>query len=99
MKAFSMLLLALVALVGCSSQLATRRTQKAPVTPVPIDGSEIAVIPNPYVDDLNLANKAAEETTQELIKRGYKVVAAEAEAKLVAVPTSETHVTTTGTLC
>jgi hypothetical protein len=83
-------------MVGCSSQLATRSKQKAPVTP--IDGSAIAVIPNPYVDDLNLANKAAEEATQELIKRGYKVVATEAEAKLIAVPTIEPNVTTAGTV-
>jgi hypothetical protein len=95
MKALTMLQLALVAMVGCSSQLATRSNQKSPVTPAPVDASEIAVIPNPYVDDLNLANKAAEEATQELIKRGYKVVATPAEAKLIAVPTIETNVTTT----
>jgi hypothetical protein len=95
MKTLLLLPLALVGMVGCSSQLTTKNNQKAPVSQPPIDGSEIAVIPNPYVDDLNLANKAAEETTRELTKRGYRVVANEAEAKLVAVPTIETNVTTT----
>jgi hypothetical protein len=90
MKALTMLQLALVAMVGCSSQLATN--QKSPVTPAPVDGSEIAVIPNPYDDDLTLATKAAIEAKQELIKRGYTVVATEAEAKMIAVPTVETNV-------
>ena len=55
------------------------------------DSSAIVVIPNPYVDDLALANQAAEEAKQELINRGYKVVSSEPEADLVAIPTVETN--------
>ena len=57
-----------------------------------VDSSPVVVIPNPYVDDLALANKATEVAKQELIRRGYKVVSTEAEADVVAIPTVETNV-------
>lgn len=93
MKNFSLFLLYLV-MVGCSGQLAQKAKQKAPASEPDVDKSAIAVIPNPYDDDLTLENKAVEQTKQELIKRGYKLVATEADAKLIAVPTVEANVTT-----
>src|ERR1700722_1153467 len=83
-----------VAVVGCSGRLAQKTNEKAPAKQAPVDATAIAGIPNPYDDDLTLANKAANEATQELLKRGYTVVASEAEAKLIAVPTVETDVVT-----
>jgi hypothetical protein len=88
-----------LALVGCSNNpLAQKLKQKAPAQKQPADqlavnSSRVVVIPNPYVDDLTLAKKAAEEAKQELIKRGVKIVGTEAEADVVAVPTVETNVT------
>lgn len=93
MKNLFIVLFGLV-IAGCSSQLAQKASQKAPATQTPTDASAIAVIPNPYVDDLTLANKAAEEAKEELIKRGYNIVANEADAKLIAVATVETNVVT-----
>jgi hypothetical protein len=87
------LLLALM-IAGCSSKVAQKANEKAPTGQAPVDTAAIAVIPNPYDDDFTLASKAAEKTKQELIKRGYTVVATEAEAKLIAVPTVETNVAT-----
>jgi hypothetical protein len=87
-------LLLLLAMAGCSNQVAQKTNQKAPTKRAAVDSSAIAVIPNPYVDDLVLANKAADEAKQELIKRGYNVVANEGEAQLIAVPTVETNVVT-----
>jgi len=86
------LLLLAAAVAGCSGQLAQKTKQKAPANQTPVDASAIAVIPNPYDDDVTLANKAADDAKQELIKRGYAVVGTEAEAKLIAVPTVETNV-------
>ena len=83
-----------VAVAGCSGHVAQKTNEKAPVGQAPVDASAIAVIPNPYDDDSTLAIKAADETKQELIKRGYTVVASEAEAKIIAVPTVETNVVT-----
>jgi hypothetical protein len=88
------LLLFGLAILGCTNQVAQKANQKAPSTQGPVDSAAIAVIPNPYVDDLTIANKAAEDSKQELIKRGYQVVASEAEAKIIAVPTVETNVVT-----
>jgi hypothetical protein len=100
MKGCVPLLLGL-ALAGCSNiQLAQKPVPKDPAKPPAVDSAPVVVIPNPYVDDVTLANQATEETKQELIKRGYKVVASEAEAKLVVIPTVETNVmklVTTGT--
>jgi len=78
-------------MIGCSgNQVAQRKTQKGLVkTAMPPDSSTIVVIPNPYVDDLASANRAAEEAKQELTNRGYKVVSTETEADLVAIPTVE----------
>ena len=91
-KRWSVFVFALT-MVGCASnQVAQRKPQKGLVTaPVAPDSSAIVVIPNPYVDDLALANQAAEEAKQELINRGYKVVSSEAESDLVAIPTVETN--------
>jgi hypothetical protein len=94
MKICIRLLLVLI-MTGCSnSQLAQKNHPKAPASAPVVDNAEVIVIPNPYVDDVTLANRAAEEAKQELIKRGYKVVETEAEAKIVAVPTVETGVIT-----
>ena len=93
MKSIFLLILGLT-IAGCSSHLAKRDKPKAPANQKPVDASAIAVIPNPYVDDEALANKAANESKQELIRRGYNVVANESEAKLIAVPTVETDVVT-----
>jgi hypothetical protein len=93
-SAKNLFLLLLVAVTGCSGHLAQKANEKAPAQQAPVDASAIAVIPNPYDDDLALATKAADQAKQELIKRGYTVVASEAEAKLVAVPTVETNVGT-----
>lgn len=91
MKGLHILSFSLV-IAGCSSNPLTLKTQqKAPVVTPPSDVSSIAVIPNPYVDDITLANKATEEAKQELIKRGYRVVSSETEADLVGVPTVETN--------
>lgn len=80
---------------GCSGHVAQKTNEKAPTAQqAPVDAGGIAVIPNPYDDNATLASKAAEEAKQELIKRGYTVVATEAEAKLIAVPTVETNVVT-----
>jgi hypothetical protein len=93
MKGLFLLLLGL-AMAGCSNlELAQKPKQKVPANQPPVDSSTVFVIPNPYVDDLTLANKASDEAKQELVKRGYKLVASEAEAKLIAVPTVETNVT------
>jgi len=93
MKGLFLVLLGL-AIAGCSNiELAKKGQQKAPANQPPVDSSTVFVIPNPYVDDLTLANKAADEAKQELVKRGYKLVASEAEAKLIAVATVETNVT------
>jgi hypothetical protein len=82
-----------VVLAGCSTnQLAHNNQQKGLPNKSVVDSSAIVVIPNPYVDDLTLANKATEEAKQELIKRGYNVVSSEEEADLVAIPTVETNV-------
>jgi len=96
----SMCVLALgLAIAGCgNNQVAQKLKQKAPAQKGPadqmmVDSSRVVVIPNPYVDDLTLANKAADEAKQELIKRGVKIVGTEAEADVVAVPTTETNVT------
>jgi hypothetical protein len=84
-------LLLVLTMTGCSnSPLAQKTHPKAPASAPAVDNAEVVVIPNPYVDDVTLANRAAEEAKQELIKRGYKVVQTEAEAKIVAVPTVET---------
>ena len=91
MKNIVLLLLGL-AVGGCSGHVAQKANEKAMANHTPVDASAIAVIPNPYDDDFTLANKAADEAKQELIKRGYTVVASEAEAKLIAVPTVETNV-------
>jgi hypothetical protein len=88
------LLLLGMTVAGCSGHLAQKTNEKAPAKQAPVDTSAIAVIPNPYDDDLTLATKAANEAKQELIKRGYTVVASETEAKLIAVPTVETNVVT-----
>jgi hypothetical protein len=88
------LLLLGVVVSGCSGHVAQKANEKAPAGQAPVDRSAIAVIPNPYDDDLTLATKAADEAKQELIKRGYTVVVGEAEAKLIAVPTVETNVGT-----
>lgn len=87
-------------IAGCgNNQLAQKRKTKAPAQKAPadqqlvVDSTRVVVIPNPYVDDLTLANKAADEAKQELIKRGVKIVGTEAEADVVAVPTVETDVT------
>lgn len=93
MKNLFLLLLGL-AVGGCSAHLAQKANEKAPAKQAPVDATAIAVIPNPYDDDAMLANKAANEAKQELIKRGYVVVASEADAKLIAVPTVETNVGT-----
>jgi hypothetical protein len=83
-----------LALAGCShNQIAQKAKQKAPEDQLVVDASRVVVIPNPYVDDLTLANKAADEAKQELIKRGVKLVGTEAEADVVAVPTVETNLT------
>jgi ABC-type glycerol-3-phosphate transport system substrate-binding protein len=87
-------------LAGCgNNQLAQKSKAKAPAQAAPadhlvVDSSRVVVIPNPYVDDLTLANNAADEARQELIKQGVKLVGTEAEADVVAVPTVETNVTT-----
>ena len=92
MKGCIPLLLGLV-LAGCSNiSLTQKPSPKDPAKQPAVDSAPVVVIPNPYVDDVTLANKATEETKQELIKRGYKVVASEAEAKLVVIPTVETNV-------
>jgi hypothetical protein len=81
-----------LALVGCGSNPLARKTQQKSLANQPVvDSSSVVVIPNPYVDDLTLANKATEEAKRELIKRGYKVVSTEEEADLVAIPTVETN--------
>jgi|GEM_PF-5087190 hypothetical protein len=87
------ILLASVVIAGCNGQLAQKANEKAPTKQAPVDPSAIAVIPNPYDDNLILATKAADEAKQELTKRGYTVVATEAEAKVIAVPTVETNTT------
>jgi hypothetical protein len=85
-------------LAGCgNNQLAQKVKPKAPAQKTPgdqlvVDSSRVVVIPNPYVDDLTLAKKAADEAKQELIERGVKMVETEAEADVVAVPTVETNV-------
>ncbi|MFZ0503033.1 MAG: hypothetical protein WAM44_04940 [Chthoniobacterales bacterium] len=77
-------------LVGCNNSRLVRQTQpKALASEPAVDSSAIVVIPNPYVDDLALANNSAEEAKQELVKRGYKVVSSEADAQIVAIPTVE----------
>jgi hypothetical protein len=93
------LLLLGVAIGGCSGNFAQKTNEKAPAKQAqtkqaPVDSTAIAVIPNPYDDDQALADQAAGEAKQELLKRGYTVVASEAEAKLIAVPTVETNVVT-----
>lgn len=94
MKTCIRLLLVLI-MTGCSnSPLAQKSHPKAPASVPAVDKAEVVVIPNPYVDDVTLANRAAEETKQELIKRGYKVVETETDAKIVAVPTVETNLVT-----
>lgn len=87
-------------IAGCgNNQLAQKVKPKALAENAPadqrlvVDSTRVAVIPNPYVDDLTLANNAADEARQELIKRGVKLVNTEAEADVVAVPTVETNVT------
>lgn len=96
-KTLFLLLLAL-AIAGCSTQLAQKANPNQKATAkqaqTAIDGSAIAVIPNPYDDDEILATKAANEARQELTRRGYNVVDREADAKLIAVPTVETNVGT-----
>jgi hypothetical protein len=86
-------------IAGCSNnQLAQKVKPKAPAQKAAadqqlvVDSTPVVVIPNPYVDDLTLANKAADEARQELIKRGVKLVGTEADADVVAVPTVETDV-------
>lgn len=87
-------------LAGCgNNQLAQKSKTKAPAQTEPsyqlvVDSTRVVVIPNPYVDDLTLATKAADEARQELIKRGVKIVGTEAEADVVAVPTVEANATT-----
>ena len=87
-------------LAGCgNNRIAQKLKPKAPAPNAPadqqlvVDSSRVVVIPNPYVDDLTLANKSADEAKQELIERGVKIVGTEAEADVVAVPTVETNVT------
>jgi hypothetical protein len=87
-------------IAGCgNNQLAQKLKPKAPAEKAPadqqlvVDSTRVVVIPNPYVDDLTLANKAADEAKQELTKRGVKIVGTEADADVVAVPTVETNVT------
>jgi hypothetical protein len=70
---------------------------KPEASPTP-DGSGIAVIPNPYVDDPALANAAADETKSELTKRGYKVVTSEDQAKLIAIATVESNFVSAGSV-
>ena len=80
-----------IAVAGCSNldRVATK-SHPQDLEKVAIDNSGIVVIPNPYVDDLNVAAEAVEAAKQELIKRGYSVVDTEAKAQLVAIPTIET---------
>jgi hypothetical protein len=100
MKGVCVLAFGLV-LAGCAANnyLAQKPKPKAPAQKAPadqplvVDSTRVVVIPNPYVDDLTLANKAADEAKQELTKRGVKMVGTEAEADVVAVPTVETDVT------
>jgi hypothetical protein len=93
----------IVTLVGCSSvtgvssKTNSGRPGKLEGSPTP-DGSAIAVIPNPYVDDATLANAAADEAKSELTKRGYKVVSSEDQAKLIAIPTVETNFVSAGSI-
>lgn len=82
-----------VTLVSCSSITGvSSRAQpgKPEAKPTP-DGSGIVVVPNPYVDDRTLAYEAADQAKAELTKRGYKIVASEDQAQLVAIPTVETN--------
>jgi hypothetical protein len=80
-----------IAAAGCSNldKVATK-SHPEDLQKVAIDNSGIVVIPNPYVDDLNVAGDAVEAAKQELIKRGYSVVDTEDKAQLVAIPTIET---------
>jgi hypothetical protein len=81
----------MLAMAGCSNlgTVATNsRSQN--VQKAAIDHSDIVVISNPYVDDVNVATGAAEAAKQELIKQGYSVVDTEDKAQLVAIPTIET---------
>jgi hypothetical protein len=98
MKSSCVLAFGLVLAACSNNQIAQKLKPKAPAQKSPanqlvVDSSRVVVIPNPYVDDLTLANKAADEAKQELIKRGVKIVGTEAEADVVAVPTVETNVT------
>jgi hypothetical protein len=80
-----------IAVAGCSNldKVATK-SHAQDLEKVAIDNSGIVVIPNPYVDDLNVAAEAVKAAKQELIKRGYSVVDTEDKAQLVAIPTIET---------
>lgn len=87
-----------VTLVSCSTVTGVSskaQPGKAAANPPP-DGSGIVVVPNPYVDDPTLAYAAANQTKTELTKRGYKVVASEDQAQLVAIPTVETNFVSAG---
>ena len=81
-----------VVMAGCSNlpTVATKSHPQNGQRKAAIDRSNIVVIPNPYVDDANMATEAAEAAKQELIKRGYSVVDTEDKAQLVAIPTIET---------
>lgn len=77
---------------GVSSKAQAGKMAASP----PPDGSGIVVLPNPYVDDPTLADAAANQTKGELTKRGYKIVASEDQAQLVAIPTVETNFVSVG---
>jgi len=81
-----------VVLAGCSNlpTVATRSHPQNGQSKAAMDHSNIVVIPNPYVDDPNVATEAVEAAKQELIKRGYSVVDTSDKAQLVAIPTVET---------
>jgi hypothetical protein len=88
----SILCVLVLTMIGCTNTQTAQKAQPKGLTNSPSspDSSRIVVIPNPYLDDVTLANGAKEEAEKELVKRGYKVVSTEAEADLVAVPTVET---------
>jgi hypothetical protein len=82
-----------VTLMSCSSVtgVSSRGQPGKPEPDATPDGSGIVVIPNPYVDDVTLADSAANQAKSELAKRGYKIVSTENQAQLVAIPTVETN--------